>query len=298
LWHADPQAAERLIRRAVQEVHRLEEILSNYDPDSALSKLNRGAGEGGLRVPPELFEILACAREFSEKTGGIFDVTVGPLIELWRHAAEENRRPSERLLSRAVSAVGYRKLRLEQPDWADLTEAGMRIDLGGIGKGYAVDRARDILHGAGFRDFLIQFGGDMYAAGTRGERPWRLGIQDPRGAPGQIFAAIDLSDATLSTSGDYERSFIKGGRRYHHILDPATGVPAAGCRSVTIVTGSATIADGLSTGVFILGPEAGMALIERLPEVEGVIVSAANAVFVSSGLQQRLQVLAQPTDAP
>ena len=138
----------------------------------------------------------------------------------------------------------------------------------------------------------------MYVTGRSGDRAWRLGIQDPRGPANRIFAAIDLSESTFSTSGDYERFFIKNGRRYHHILDPATGEPAMGCRSVTIVTGSATIADGLSTGVFILGPESGMALIEKLPGVEGVIVSANNTVLVSSGLQGRLRLLAQPTDEP
>jgi len=145
---------------------------------------------------------------------------------------------------------------------------------------------------------MIQFGGDMYVAGHRGGRPWRLGIQDPRGTSNRIFATVDVTDSTFSTSGDYARFFIKDGRRYHHILDPGTGEPAMGCRSVTIVTGSATVADGLSTGVFILGPEAGMALIEKLPDVEGVIVSAKNELLVSSGLKERLMLLAPPTDAP
>src|SRR6185436_9144945 len=144
----------------------------------------------------------------------------------------------------------------------------------------------------------IQFGGDMYVAGKSGDRAWRLGIQDPRGPADRIFASLELSDSTFSTSGDYERFFIKDGRRYHHILDPATGEPAQGSRSVTIVAKSATVADGLSTGVFILGPEAGMALIERLPDVEGVIVTAKNGVLVSSGLKDKVVEIAQPTDAP
>jgi thiamine biosynthesis lipoprotein len=145
---------------------------------------------------------------------------------------------------------------------------------------------------------MIQFGGDMYAAGHRNDRLWRLGIQDPRGPADRIFAAMDITDSTFSTSGDYERFFMKDGHRYHHILDPATGEPTQGCRSVTIMTDSATVADGLSTGVFILGPEAGMALIQRLPGVEGVIVSAKNEVLVSKGLEGRLALLSTPTDAP
>jgi thiamine biosynthesis lipoprotein len=174
----------------------------------------------------------------------------------------------------------------------------MRAHLGGIGKGYAVERSVAILRARGLRDFMIQAGGDMYVGGRRGDRPWRLGIQDPRGPRGATFATVALSDATFSTSGDYERSFVKDGRRYHHIIDPSTGEPAGGCRSVTIVAPSATLADGLSTGVFLLGPTEGMALIERLPDVGGVIVSSTNQVLVSTRLKDRLKLIAPPTDAP
>jgi thiamine biosynthesis lipoprotein len=145
---------------------------------------------------------------------------------------------------------------------------------------------------------MIQFGGDMYVAGLNGNHPWRLGIQDPRGPANRIFAQVDLSESTFSTSGDYARSFVRNGRRYHHIIDPMTGEPAQGCRSVTIMTTSAIIADGLSTGVFVLGPEAGMALIKQLPGVEAVIVSAKNEVLVSPGLKGRLTQLSTPTDLP
>jgi thiamine biosynthesis lipoprotein len=145
---------------------------------------------------------------------------------------------------------------------------------------------------------MIQAGGDFYVSGHRGDRPWRIGIRDPRGPADQSFAALDLADGTFSTSGDYERFFMKDGRRYHHLLDPDTGQPASGCRSVTILTNNATLSDGIDTGVFILGPEKGMALIERLPDVEGVIVTAKNEVLVSSGLKGKLLMLATPTDAP
>jgi thiamine biosynthesis lipoprotein len=174
----------------------------------------------------------------------------------------------------------------------------MRVNLGGIGKGYAVDRGVEILRKHRLQDFMIQAGGDMFVSGRRGERPWRVGIRDPRGPAGQSFAALDLSNGTFSTSGDYERAFMKDGVRYHHIIDPATGEPARACRSVTLVTDRAVIADAVAKGVFILGPKDGMALIERLPNVEGVIVSSANETLVSSGLRDRLIRLADPTDAP
>jgi thiamine biosynthesis lipoprotein len=172
----------------------------------------------------------------------------------------------------------------------------MRAHLGGIGKGFAVDRAAAILRSHGITDFLVQSGGDLLASGRRDDRPWRAGVRDPRGDA--VFAAIDLRDETFSTSGDYERFFITDGRRYHHILDPDTGAPAAGSRSVTILARSAVIADALSTGVFIMGPLEGMKLIERLPDVEGVIVSDGNEMLVSSGLKTRLELRADPTDLP
>jgi thiamine biosynthesis lipoprotein len=174
----------------------------------------------------------------------------------------------------------------------------MRAHLGGIGKGYAVDKAAAIMRERGLRDFMIQSGGDLYVSGTHGHRPWRTGIRDPRGPADRSFAALDLTDGAFSTSGDYERFFMKDGKRYHHLIDPDLGEPAHGCRSVTIVATRATLADGLATGVFLLGPDKGMALIEKLPGVEGVIVTEKNNVLVSSGLARKLVLNAPPTDAP
>jgi thiamine biosynthesis lipoprotein len=244
---------------------------------------------------------LRTANQVSEWTSGKFDVTFGVMSGLWKfdYQNEDATIPDPLEVARRRKLISYRDLKVnEQQGTAFLVRPGMMANLGGIGKGYAVDQARNILQSAGFRNFMIQFGGDMYVAGNAGDRPWRLGIQDPRGTDNNVFASIELSDSTFSTSGDYERFFIKDGRRYHHIIDPATGEPSIGCRSVTILAKSATIADGLSTGVFIMGPEAGMALIEKLPDVEGVIVSSKNEVLVSSGIKGRLTILAQPTDAP
>jgi thiamine biosynthesis lipoprotein len=254
-----------------------------------------------VQVGTEIRDVLRTARQISEWTGGKFDVTFGVMSGLWKfdYQNQDGAIPDPDEVARRRKLIDYRNLEVnEQAGMAFLRTQGMAVHLGGIGKGYAVDRARDILRARGLRDFMIQFGGDMYASGRRGDRPWRLGIQDPRGPSNRIFAAMDVSDSTFSTSGDYERFFMKDGQRYHHIVDPATGEPARGCRSVTIVTASAAVADGLSTGVFIMGPAAGMALIERLPDVEGIIVGADNKVLVSSGLESRFTLLSQPTDAP
>jgi thiamine biosynthesis lipoprotein len=228
-------------------------------------------------------------------------VTFAALSGLWKfdYQDKDNSIPDRKEIERRLPLVNYRDVVVDDSaGTVMLRRRGMRVNLGGIGKGYAVDRAVDIMRRSGLRDFMIQAGGDMYVAGTRGDRPWRLGIRDPRGPADKIFASLDLTDGTFSTSGDYERFFMKNGVRYHHIIDLRVGEPARLCRSVTLVTDRAVIADALAKGVFILGPEEGMALIERTPGVQGVIVSAKNEVSISSGLRKRLILLAPPTDAP
>ena len=300
-WTADETAAETAFGEVSQEMERLEGLLSNWRDDSEIQQLNAAAGKHPVRIGSDLRDVLKTARQVSEWTGGKFDVTWGALSGLWKfdYQNQDGSIPEHSEIVRRRSLIDYQQLILDEHDGtAFLKQEGMVANLGGIGKGYAVDRARDILRRRGFRDFMIQFGGDMYVAGLNGNHPWRLGIQDPRGPANRIFAQVDLSESTFSTSGDYARSFVKNGRRYHHIIDPQTGEPAQGCRSVTIMTSSAIIADGLSTGVFVLGPEAGMALIKQLPGVEAVIVSAKNEVLVSPELKGRLTLLSTPTDLP
>jgi thiamine biosynthesis lipoprotein len=301
VWTTVPKETAAAFDTIEKEFRRLEDLMSNWREGSDIQKLNAGAGEHPVPVSPEIRELFRTASQISEWTNGKFDVTFGVMSGLWKfdYQNEDDTIPDPGEVARRRKFINYRDLKLDEAKGtAFLIRKGMVANLGGIGQGYAVDRARTILEAAGFRNFMIQFGGDMYVAGNAGDRPWRLGIQDPRGTDNHIFASIELSDSTFSTSGDYERFFIKDGRRYHHIIDPATGEPSVGCRSVTIIAKSATIADGLSTGVFIMGPEAGMALIEKLQDVEGVIVSSKNEVLVSSGLKGRLTILTQPTDAP
>jgi FAD:protein FMN transferase len=299
-WTADERAALAAFEAVFDEFDRLDALMSVWKQDSDIERLNRAAGAQPVPVSPEVREVLSMARQASEWSEGKFDVTFGALSGLWKfdHDLDGNIPRRADVLAR-LPLIDYRKLEVnEQAGTAFLTMKGMRAHLGGIGKGYAVDRGASILRGRGLDDFMIQSGGDLYVAGQRGDRPWRAGIQDPRGPSSSIFAAMDLTDSAFSTSGDYERFFIKDGRRYHHIIDPDLGEPAQGSRSVTIVTTRAVVADGLSTGVFILGPEKGMALIERLQGVEGVIVTSSNNLLVSSGLARRLVVRSPPTDAP
>jgi thiamine biosynthesis lipoprotein len=262
--------------------------------------VNAAAGVTPVRVSVDVREVLSAARRTSEWTGGRFDVTFSALSGLWKFDHDQdNVIPDVGEVRQRLPLIDYRAVQIDdEAGTVFLARKGMSIHLGGIGKGYAIDRGASILRRGGIADFMIQSGGDVYVGAMKDGRRWRLGIQDPRGPANRIFAELDLSDGTFSTSGDYERSFIKDGRRYHHILDPATGEPAHGSRSVTIVTNRAVVADGLSTGVFILGPDAGMALIEKLPDVEGVIVSDKNEVLISSGLRGRLRIIAAPADGP
>ncbi len=299
-WTADEGRATDAFEAVFAEFDRLDRMMSVWKPGSEVEQINAAAGKHPVPVSAEMLEVLRTAREVSEWTGGKFDVTFGALSGLWKFDHDQDDRiPDPRAVAAKLPLVNYRNLRIDDPPGtAFLAREGMRVHLGGIGKGYAIDRAVAILRGRGVRDFMIQDGGDMYVSGRRGDRPWRLGIRDPRGPADRSFAALDLTDGTFSTSGDYERFFMHDGRRYHHILDPDRGEPARASRSVTIVATRAVLADALSTGVFILGGRAGMDLIERLPEVEGVIVTDRNEVLVSSGLRSRLQLLAMPTDAP
>jgi thiamine biosynthesis lipoprotein len=296
----DEARALRAFENAFDEFDRLDRMLSVWKPESDVLRVNAAAGRSAAQVNPETLEVLRTAQQVAGWTDGKFDVTFGALSGLWKFDHDQDNRIPEPAAVRArLPDVDYQAIELDtHRGTAFVKRRGVQIHLGGIGKGYAIDRAAAILRADAVTDFLIQAGGDLYASGTKGDRPWRAGVRDPRGAPDQVFAALNIQDETFSTSGDYERYFIRDGRRYHHILDPDEGQPARGCRSVTIVARQAVMADALSTGVFVLGPQAGMALIEKLPDVEGVIVTEANAVIVSSGLTARLERMRPPTDAP
>lgn len=299
VWSVDEHRAGAAIDQVFKEFDRLESLLSVWRDGSDVVRLNRNAGVAPVTVSRDTLAVLREAAEASALTRGKFDITFGALSDIWRFDHDQdNVVPDRQLIEARLPRIDYRAVQIDTTaGTAFITRPGVRVHLGGIGKGYAVDRATTLLKERGFNDFLIQSGGDLYVAGSNGGAPWTLGIADPRGAH-EPFATLEITDATLSTSGDYERFFIKDGTRYHHLIDPDFGEPAGGCRSVSIVASRAISADVLSTGVFILGPDEGMALIERLPDVEGVIVTSANEVLISSGLKGRLQLLKPPADTP
>src|SRR5215467_4206256 len=235
-WTADESGANVAFDAVFQEMDRLEALLSNWRPTSDVEQLNAAAGKHPIRVGTDLRDVLRTAHQVSEWTGGKFDVTWGAMSGLWKfdYQNQDDTVPDPAQVARQRKLIDYRKVVVDEASGTAFIEReGMNVNLGGIGKGYAVDRARDILQRRGFHNFIVQFGGDMYVGGLQDGQMWRLGIQDPRGPANRIFAQIDLTDSTFSTSGDYARSFVKNGKRYHHIIDPVTGEPAPGCRSVT-----------------------------------------------------------------
>ena len=292
---SDTQLAHATIDRGFAEIHRLEQILSTWIPDSELSRINAAAGHRAVKAGPETMELLEYSLEMARLTEGGFNIAIGPAVEAW-NVSRKGRIPSRKELEATRPLMDLSAIHIDkEAGTVYLARSGMRVDIGGIGKGYAADFAARVMREAGASAGVVAISGDIKTFGRMpdGQR-FVFGIQHPRKDNGITIGQFELEDEAVSTAGDYQRYFEKDGIRYHHILDPQTLQPARLSQSVTIVAKTGVLADGLDTGIFIMGPESGMALIERLPGVEGVIVGADGTVSVSSGLQGRLQLNPQP----
>jgi thiamine biosynthesis lipoprotein len=280
-----PAGKEEAAQQAFAELQRLEGLFNRHDPESEVARLNAQAGRW-VSVSPELLEVLVTVKDMAPATGGLFDVTVAPLLDLWGIGTDRAAVPDADALARAKERVGGDGLEVDrQGGRVRLARPNMAIDLGGIGKGYAIDRAVQVLSQAGVPAGLVEVGGDLYLLGHRGGgQPWRVGVQHPR-QEGAILGTLYLAGHAVATSGDYQRFFEFEGVRYHHILDPRTGKPGRTSISVTVVARTVMEADLLSTGVFLMEPAEGLAFLEGLPDVEGIIVDLAGRVLVTSGLQ-------------
>ncbi len=284
LWCEERAAALSAISAVIDLMHHVDETMSPYKPRSELSHINEGAARGPVSVSRELFELLALSVEFSRRTQGAFDITYASAGQLYDYRA--GLCPQQAELDRARAAIGYRGLLLDPVSrCVRFAHPGMRIDLGGFAKGYAVDRGAAILRERGIRHAIVSAGGDSHILGDRRGRPWTIGIRDPR-RPGELAAVLPLADVAISTSGDYERYFEQDGVRHHHILDPRTGRSPEGVRSVTVIAAEGVRTEAFSKAVFVLGVERGMQFIHAQPGTDAVVVDAAGALHYSSGLQQ------------
>jgi len=282
LWAQDAATGNRAIEAVLAEMRRIDVTMSTYKPDSEVSHVNSRAAAGPMKISKELFDLLQTALEFSRITEGAFDITyasVGFMYDFDRQI-----KPSEAQIESALPAVSYRHVILDPgAQTVRFSQAGVRIDLGGIGKGYAVDRGIAILQSMGIGHALVAAGGDSRIIGDRFGSPWIVGIRHPDDR-NKVIAKIPLMDTAISTSGDYERFFDENGKRYHHILDPRTGQSASKVRSATILASTATRSDGLSKTAFVLGPERAMEIYGRLDDVDAVLVTPDGQVLYSKGL--------------
>jgi thiamine biosynthesis lipoprotein len=262
-----------IVGAALDEIDRVERLMSHYRRDSPLSRLNREAASGPVAVEPELLEFLDVCLRWGRESHGAFDVTVGPLMKTWGFFRDEGRVPGPRELARALAVVGYRHVVLDrEAGTVRFDRPGVELDLGGIGKGYAVDRVVDLLRRRGVASALVNLGGSsVYGLGAPpGREAWEVGIQDPTD-PATTALTVALRDRALSVSGGYARFLEKDGVTYAHIMDPRRGRPVQGVLSVAVLTEGATDGDALDNVLFVLGLEAGRAPLSRVPGAEALV---------------------------
>jgi thiamine biosynthesis lipoprotein len=284
LWADDKDKADRAIDAVLDSMRHVDETMSTYKPTSEVSLVNAKAADGPVPITKELFDLLTTAKEYSVITEGAFDITyasVGYMYDFRKHV-----RPSEGQIEKALPAVDYRHVLLDpEKQTVQFSQKGVRIDLGGIAKGYSVDRGIDVLKSLGITRAYVSAGGDSRIIGDRFGKPWIVGIRDPTKGEGAVISRIPLVDAAISTSGDYERYFEEDGVRYHHIIDPHTGHSASLVRSTTIIGPYATRTDGLSKTAFVLGPEKAMEIYNRIDDIDAIIVKLDGTVIHSKGLE-------------
>lgn len=282
LWATDKTEGNAAIEAVLAEMRRVDEAMSTYKPTSELSIVNARAAQEPIKISRELFDLLATALDYSRITDGAFDITyasVGYMYDFRKHV-----RPDEKQIVAALPGINYRHIELDENNrTVHFARPGVRMDLGGIGKGHAVDRGIAILQARGIDHALVTAGGDSRIIGDRFGQPWVVGIRHPD-RKNEVIARIPLEDAALSTSGDYERYFDENGVRYHHIIDPKTGHSASKVRSATIIGPTATRTDGLSKTAFVLGPEKAIEIYNRLDDIDAVLVTPEGKVLYTKGL--------------
>lgn len=294
---ANGRGAERVLDDAVNEMSRLESILSAHISGSDVSRIN-ASGQAPVQVSKETIEVLERAFLVYSRTNGAFDVTVGAVLRAWGFGTVNQAVPTQEALAQAMSGVGFFNVEFDQKNrTVRLKHPDTRLDLGGVAKGYIVDKAIELIKARGIRYAIVDAGGDVRVTGGRpGQYIWekpravRVGVQDPF-FPEGIFAVVETYEESVLTSGDYERFFVQDGVRYTHIIDPRTGYPVRGLTSVTIVTREAALADGIATAVMVMGKEEGIKLINSWDGVEGMLITEDEEVIMSTGMSQITNVL-------
>ena len=283
LWHEDAEVGNRLINDVFDETARIDELMSTYKDTSQISAINRDAATQPVSTNSELFRLIQRSLDISVLTRGAFDITFDSVGQHYNF--RERLRPDAATVATEKQRIDYRLVRVDPVAMTvKFDRAGVRINLGGIAKGYVVERGVDILRRAGVQHAVVTAGGDSRMLGDRRGRPFMIGIRDPR-EDGKVALSIPLEEEALSTSGDYERFFDEGGIRYHHIIKPSTGEPAGGVHSATVFGPDAVMTDALSTSVFVMGVDLGLKLIAGLPDYESVVIDDSGRIYYSNGLE-------------
>lgn len=283
-WSEDPEAGQLVLENVFAEAVRIDHLMSTYRDDSAISEINRRAATSAVAAGDELFRLIQRSLDISVLTLGAFDITYDSVGQHYHFRSRQ--RPDDKTVASELRHIDYRYVQLEQSATSvRFLQDGVRINLGGIAKGYIVERGVEILRQHGVQHGIVTVGGDSRLLGDRRGRPWMVGIRDPRN-DGQVAVTLPLQDEAISTSGDYERYFDEDGIRYHHIIQPGTGKPAMGVHSATVIGPDAVMTDALSTAVFVMGVDKGLRLISTLPDYESIVIDARGQIYFSSGLQQ------------
>lgn len=283
LWSDEPDLGRQALEEVFAEAERINRLMSTYLDGSEISEINRLAAEQPVVAGEELFRLIQRSLDISELTHGAFDVTYDSVGQ--HYDFRERQRPDAGTVEAEKENIDYRYVELDEASSSvTFLKEGVRINLGGIAKGYVVERGVNILRGLGIQHAIVTAGGDSRLLGDRRGRPWMVGIRDPR-EEGQVAISVPLADEAISTSGDYERFFDEDGVRYHHIIRPSTGLPAGGVHSATVFGPDAVFTDALSTSVFVMGVEQGLTLIATLPDYESIVIDSDGSVYYSDGLQ-------------
>jgi thiamine biosynthesis lipoprotein len=283
LWSEDRAKGQEAIQAVLAEMRRIDAAMSTYKPTSEVSLVNAEAASRPVKISEELFDLLATSIEYSKLTRGAFDITYASVGFLYDF--RQRVRPDEQQIESALPGINYRHIQLDrEARTVKFARPGVRIDLGGIGKGYAVDRGIAVLQARGINRALVSAGGDSRIIGDRFGQPWVVGIRHPD-RKDEVIARIPLEDAAISTSGDYERYFDDNGVRYHHIIDPKTGHSASKVRSATVIASTATRTDGLSKTAFVLGAEEALEIYNALDDVDAILVTPDGRVLYTKGLE-------------
>lgn len=278
--HSNPSYAKSAINLAFNEIARIEELLSHTKNNSELYKLNKNGYVENISL--DFLKIIKKSFYYSNLTNGAFDITVQPILDLYKKTFKQGRAPTREEIEEVLKLVNYEDVILHHRN-VSFRKKGMKITLGGIAKGYAIDKAITALKKLGIKHALIDAGGDIRALGDKNGKPWRIALENPRNKR-EYITIINLKDKAIATSGDYERYFDEK-KKFHHIINPKTGYSATELISVTIITDKAIDADALATAVFVLGPEQGLKLIESLSNVEGLLITSNKKIIKTSGFK-------------